>query len=243
MGVRDTSLPQPPTFFQLYERRAIRQLGCQWPIQVAWSADGARLAYVCDLAGRHAHSRIYVIDANGSGRRAVSTGVRTPGFPSWSPDGTRIAFATGSGPASNPAEHSSVYAVELDGSGRRLVARHGTAPAWSPDGQTIAYRSTCGVRLVTPDGKDATPSMMRARCTEMRSPGFPAWSWDGTRLAFGMTSRPWRGLYVLNADGTGLTRVSTQPGIGVFGTGRPAWTPTPRVVPAPKLPPRRSRCC
>lgn len=243
MGRGDTSLAQPRAFFERFRREALRQLGCPWPVEVASSADGTRLAYVCGLTSLHGRARIYAIGADGSSRRAVPTGTRTAVFPTFSPDGTRIAFASGAGPATSPAEHSSIYVVNLDGGGLRRLARHGTAPAWSPDGRTIAYRSTCGLRLVTPDGRDMTPAAMKTGCAGIRPPGFPAWSPDGKRLAFAMTSRPARGLYVVNVDGTGLRRVSSDPGVGVFGEGRPAWTPTPRVVHSHQVVFARQRCC
>jgi Tol biopolymer transport system component len=239
MGRRDTSPQQSRSFFEKYWRRGTRQLGCPWPTGVAWSHDGSKLAYSCAWPSRRPKRRIFVIRADGSGRTALPT--RTSGalLPSWSPDGKWIAFATHLGSGSNFSSRSRIYVVGLDGSHRRLVARVGTAPAWSPDGRTIAYRARCGLRLVTPRGRDVTPPALAAGCREIRRPGFPAWSPDGSRLAIAS----WSGVYVLDADGTDLSRVTEVSGTGVMGSGRPAWTPTPRVVLAPQLPPRRSRCC
>ena len=53
--------------------------------------------------------------------------------PSWSPDGTRIAFAAGSSTAQD------LYLVNADGSGETLVTTNGRNPTWRPDGTEIAF--------------------------------------------------------------------------------------------------------
>jgi Tol biopolymer transport system component len=94
---------------------------------LAWSPDGKQIAF-SDFDG------IYVIKADGSGRRPVvrSHVIRGDG-PSWSPNGKEIAF-------------SDYYAgvirvVRGDGTFDRVIYR-GTQisrPAWSPDGRSIAF--------------------------------------------------------------------------------------------------------
>jgi TolB protein len=66
----------------------------------SWSPDGSKLAFVSDRTGTY---EVYVADADGQNERQLSTGSRShcppypctvPAFnPSWSPDGTRLAFA------------------------------------------------------------------------------------------------------------------------------------------------------
>ena len=58
--------------------------------------------------------------------------------PSWSPDGSQIAFQRfGSGGA-----HSDIYVMGADGSNvQRLTRRGGFQPAWSPDGTEIVFGS------------------------------------------------------------------------------------------------------
>jgi TolB protein len=180
---------------------------------VGWARDGKHVAFTCHTA------RIQVIDIKSATRRAISTGLRNVTSASWSPDGTRLAFAAG------PADHSAIYVIDATGRHRRLVAPHGRAPAWSPTDALIVYRApaqgtACGaLRLVTPEGEDATPPTAPGLCHQFgpQQAGAPAWSPDGTQIAVSSN----RGLYVVQADGSNLRRISTA---GAYA-GRPAWQP------------------
>jgi hypothetical protein len=198
-----------------------RVLGCPIPTDPTWAPDGVRLAYSC---GGHG---IYVIDADGSHRLVVPTGLENAVQPTWSPDGRHLAYATARVlPGDSGEVESKVYAVGLDGSHRTLIARHATAPAWSPDGGRIAYwaMGTCrGVRLATPGGADVTPGRAGAACRVIGKPGAPAWSPGGRQLAIGA----YDGVYVMNSNGTHLREVMLENGRGVLGYARPAWGPDP----------------
>jgi TolB protein len=84
---------------------------------------------------------IYVIDADGSGLRQVTTDPAADFDPTWSPDGARIAYRHQAG--DDPS--TDIYVIDADGSGERvLTANEGVAdwgPAWSPDGSEIAFNS------------------------------------------------------------------------------------------------------
>lgn len=188
--------------------------GWDW-VDLAWSRDGARLAFVSD------HT-ILVVHARGAERLTLlPTGTR--GFdssPSWSPNGKRIVFS------SYPKGEfgSGIYVVALDGSHRRQLAKHGFSPAWSPDGTRIAYAVRCGIRLMTPDGKDLTPPSAW-KCIHIGLSGPPVWSPDGGQIAVVGA----HGTYVMNADGSNLIRVATAPERSVWPwRSRPAWQPIPR---------------
>ena len=124
----------------------VRQLG-QAPVQgvsPAWSPDGRRLAFVsfgdqnappCPAASCPPSGEIYVVDADGSRLRRLTASRADDEHPTWSPDGRRIAFASGFALRSqgHPAWLEVVSA--LGGRPRRVGHLAGVVdPAWSPAG-------------------------------------------------------------------------------------------------------------
>jgi WD40-like Beta Propeller Repeat len=202
---------------------------CDW-FDLDWSPDGSKIAYVSN----HTISIIYVSPDGGGTPRVLQTG--TAGHdssPSWSPDGRWIAYSTRSG------GDSSVSVIPVFGSAPRVVARRASYPAWSPTGTTLAVRRACGFRLIALAGMDVTPRRLESCLpgAPYRTPphllGPPTWSPDGTKLAFAVEGNRWSsaphpyGTYVVNADGTGLTRVTTMTiGVHVGQQPRPAWRST-----------------
>ncbi len=185
----------------------ISPLGCD-PTDLAWSSDSRRLAYACSTLFGNGITGLFTVRSDGTDRRHLNIELATTGWPSWSPDGKRIAFSG----ATAGSSISSIYVIGIDGTHRVLIARHGTAPDWSPDGKLIAYGAPDGVRFVTPDG-DVTPATVEPR-------GVPAWSPDGSSLAIGTRA----GVYVLRLP-AGTADRATKSGWGVFGAIRPAWYP------------------
>jgi WD40-like Beta Propeller Repeat len=82
------------------------------------------------------------------------------------------------------------------------------------DGSLIAYSARCGIKLMTPAGRDVTP-VSAWNCLHIGLPGTATWSPDGRKLAFAGAD----GVYVMNVDGSGLTRLWHGHAM------RPAWRP------------------
>jgi TolB protein len=109
---------------------------------------GAARGRIVFVAGRTADGNADIFSADIAGETVVNL-TRDPApdrSPSWSPDGTQIAFA------SRRADNWDLYLMRADGSGiRRLTAdrAYDGEPAWSPDGTRIAFarsRAGCSYR-------------------------------------------------------------------------------------------------
>ena len=187
---------------------------------IDWSPDGSRIAY--------SGGGIFVMNADGSNRVRLPTGpVAAPGGISWSPDGTRIAFTGHEGDAYH------VYTMNLDGSDLTPLTDESmyeccNTPSWSPDGTKIVYFVTpkagdrwgSQVWVMSADGSDQTLLADFGCCQDLYG---GLWSPDGTKIAFVVITDPDVAphLYVMNADGSGLTRVTES-------WGRPTWRPIVR---------------
>ena len=184
-----------------------------------------RIAFISDYG---IYERIYVMNADGSGITRLTEEQSFNRFPSWSPDGRRIAFQ----------RKQSIYVMNADGSGvTRLTddSRLDLKPSWSPDGRKIAFASS----LPSADGDwkydiyvmNADGSGVTRLTDDAGSDSSPSWSPDGQRIAFNSDRGPQGGLYVkfevyvIDADGSDVTQLTNQPGDrhGVYG--RPSWSP------------------
>lgn len=88
------------------------------------------------------NSEVFVADADGANSRNLTNHPSFEGWPSWSPDGRRIAFA------GNRNANYQIFLMNADGSNVRLLANtegRATVPRWSPDGRRI-YFTNCQKR-------------------------------------------------------------------------------------------------
>lgn len=202
-----------------------------------WSPDGSSVAFVSSRDGPWHVRRLHVMDADGTNLRFVPGG-REP--LDWSPDGQRLivhqSYSVDRGGPPRPA--SNVVTVRVDGTEEVPVTnpevcicqRWDGDGTWSRDGSRILFSSdregfVNQLFLINPDGSD----LIRI----LQTPGgplpeygggdrVPRWSPDGQRIAFVHHHGLRSDIFVVNADGTNLIRLT---GDGVSGS--PVWRPVP----------------
>jgi hypothetical protein len=157
-----------------------------------WSPDGNKLLF--SRFPSFGSADIYVVNTDGSGEQQLTSGF--PAWsPSWSPDGTRIAYKKSS--ASNSAS-GEFWTMNADGTDKKQITNDGLGKfqlSWgmSPSGSKIAYAGFrapegWGMFTINPDGSGLTrltgvPSALAFRLT-----GPIDWSPDGTKIVFSSES-------------------------------------------------------
>ena len=219
----------------LTTRVSLTSIGAWLPEYPDWSADGAKIVFeASDKASMK--SNIYVMNADGSGQTRLTN---VPGgewdyhySPDWSPDGSKIAFQFSTDEILNSGSSNwEIYVINADGTGQANLTNDPSSdehPAWSPDGAKIAFMSRRDgngeIYVMNSDGSGQTNLTNYPGSPGSGISGYdetPTWSPDGAKIAFTSMRDGDREIYVMNADGSGQTRLTNNPA----EDSQPAWSP------------------
>ena len=199
-----------------------------------WSPDGTKIAF---RSGPTNAAEIYTVSADGTGVTQLTFNSFKDYTPAWSPDGSMIAFAsnrndpTGTCLSLFDSCNIDIFVMPATG-GSQVQVTFGTGteqfPQFSPDGSSIAYTSNTDGATAVYTVDLATLATTKLTADSLRA-GPPDWSPDGTKIAFEDnfyacntgTSDCRTAIFVMNADGSSITRLTEK-----FGNNTdPTWSP------------------
>ncbi len=171
---------------------------------------------------------IYVMNADGSELKRLTYNNAFEDGPSWSPDGTKIAFA------SKRDGNLEIYVMNADGSEQINLTNNparDSCPCWSPDGKKIAFASerdgNFEIYIMNADGSEqkrltSNPGLKRNLALDHT----PSWSPDGKKIAFHSLRDGNFEIYVMNADGSEQINLTNNPA----GDSCPCWSPDGKKI-------------
>jgi Tol biopolymer transport system component len=170
-------------------------------------------------------SDIYTICPDGSTLTNITNDESLDSHPAWSPDGTKIAFA------SSHDGSSQIYITDENGNNPTKLTfdNENDFPVWLPDGKHIAFRTT--------DGKGLwwwrIANIETDEISQFSEPSYdfffqtPAWSSDGQYLAYmSLIEQQQRNdgssqIHIKNADGSSDIALTND----VWANINPVWSP------------------
>ena len=203
-----------------------------------WSPDGRRIAFLS--TGDQLPNKIYLMNADGTGMKAIVSMDGVIVHVCWSPDGKMLAYGAANTYHGSATEDLSQHLYLVDARSRkirRLTVKDArdpgatyteeSSPNFSPDGRRIVFvRDTVqatDAQLWVVDADGSNSRRLTARVTGVKDSG-PSWSPDGSLIAFVSNRDGVDGLYIVGADGNGVRRLTT------FRSNRPSWSPDGRWI-------------
>ena len=193
---------------RIFHEEGATAMGPRWSRDSEWLVFGVGVGF----ESRNAPARIVMMRPDGSDARTIATAVGA-GFPSFSPDGNKIAFKVW-GPEANE-RGLRVLTLETGHIEILTSTDYDTFPEWSPAGDVIAFTSfrndDFDIYSIKPDGTD-----LKQLTTTPGNDAHSSWSPDGRHLMFSSSRygfkdesaladrqpQPYEEVVVMNADGS-----------------------------------------
>ncbi len=204
MALRVATFPMETASVVLRKPAAITRLtrGPTHALRPTWSPDNHLIAFESNPNGVF---QIYVMNADGSGQRALTSGPNENRRPVWTPDGKSILYDSFDG------TRQDIWSVNVaDGSRKQLTRVDGLADfaTLSPDGRQIVfylYRDmTLNLWTARADGSDAKPLTRDLADARREQPTTSwhqvGWSPDSQWLTF--TGGDGKSIWIVRRDGS-----------------------------------------
>ena len=204
--------------------------------QPAWSADGTSIIFRTNRSDPTVNvGDVWIMDADGTNERPLIVQPEDQRYPTFSPDGTRISYTS-----RNAQGNADLWVANADGTGARKVYDSGesdSAPAWSPDGTRLAFESGPELQrdLFVLDLGDSNVTQLTDHPAHDEGPALVARRHAARlheRTRCGAAEKELRPsgceneIYVMQADGTGLFRLTTNEILDES----PDWQPIPTTL-------------
>lgn len=196
-------------------------------VNIKWSPDGSKIVFVGhNWDNEHGDIAVVTLDyapTTVGKLTQLTSGAAQELAPSWSPDGTKIAYST------LVNNEYRVWVMNADGSNQAEIpnALYATAfvNAWNPDGTKVTFQKT---DVASSSNKDVyTINIDGTGLTKLTTDGMhegsPAWSPDGTKIVY-VVDRDWSGGYdawIMNADGSNKQQLTND----IYHPDYFAWSP------------------
>ncbi len=190
----------------------------EWVADPQISPDGEKIVYVrrgMDIMEDRRTSALWIMSADGSNHRKLTSRTVDESSPRWSPDGSRIAFTS-----SDDVHGSEIFIYWMESGKTARISQLERSPrglSWSPDGKYIAFNMhvpESNPVLVTPPQKpDGANWADQPRVTTRLN-----YEQDGV----GYLEPGYSHIFVINADGGSVRKITSGE---YHHSSSPSWTP------------------